>query len=271
LLYALPLWLLVFCAAGVSVSQARGSDFAIAGRAGVLMDMRTGKILWQHNQHIPLPPASTTKILSALVVLERSQLSERVKVPAEATKATGGSARLRAGERLAVEQLLYGMMLGSANDAAIALAGHAGGSVARFVDLMNEKARALDARRSSFQNPTGLPEQGHFATAGDLAVITRAALASPDFRRIVAAREYQWRSANWRGELKNSNGFLQSYAGAIGVKTGHTRDAGFCLVAAAARGEKSFIAVILKSTEKSVWRDAKTLLDYGFKENGGAR
>jgi D-alanyl-D-alanine carboxypeptidase (penicillin-binding protein 5/6) len=268
--YAVPVWLLAACAAGVSVPHARAAEVAIAGHAAVLMEMPKGKELWQRNPDIRLAPASTTKILAALLVLERSNLADRVKVPAEASKATGGSARLRAGERLSVEQLLYGMMLGSANDAAIALANHAGGSVASFVKLMNEKARDLDARRSSFSNPTGLPQQGHLTTARDLGLITRAALANPDFRRIVGARKYSWRSANWRGELQNSNLLLQSYSGAIGVKTGQTSEAGFCLVAAAARGEKSLIAVILKSTETSGWHDARNLLDYGFKKIGHA-
>jgi D-alanyl-D-alanine carboxypeptidase (penicillin-binding protein 5/6) len=263
--YVLLRWLLVLCAAGISVSRAHGSDLTIAAHGAVLMEMRTGKIFWQRNQGIRLAPASTTKILTALLVLERSKLTDHVKVPAEATRATGGSVRLRAGERLSVEQLLYGMMLGSANDAAIALANHAGGSVARFVNLMNEKARDIDARRSSFRNPMGLPQKGHLTTARDLGVISREALANPDFHKIVAARRYRWRSAQWHGELKNSNLLLEKYPGAIGVKTGNTIEAGFCLVAAAARGEKSLIAVILKSTEKSGWHDAKALLDYGFR------
>lgn len=247
-----------------SLSPAHGADITIAGQAAVLMDTRTGRILWQRNQDLALAPASTTKILTALVVLERSKASDILTVPAEATKATGGSARLQPGERVSVEQLLYGMMLGSANDAAIALANHAGGSVARLVNSMNDKARSLGALRSSFHNPTGLPQKGHVTTARDLALITRAALANPEFRKIVAARKYPWRSAKWQGELKNSNLLLESYQGAIGVKTGQTREAGFCLIAAAARGEESFIAVILKSAEKSGWQDAKKLLDYGF-------
>ena len=267
---AAGLWLLVTCATAISISQAYGSDLAIAGHAAVLMEMSTGKELWQRNPDIRLAPASTTKILAALLVLERSNLTDRIKVPAEASRATGGSARLRAGEQLSVEQLLYGMMLGSANDATIALANHAGGSVPGFVKLMNEKARDLQAQRSSFRNPTGLPQQGHLTTARDLGLITRAALANRDFRRIVAARKYSWRSANWRGEIQNSNLLLESYPGAIGVKTGQTSEAGFCLVAAAARAEKNLIAVVLKSTEKSGWHDARNLLDYGFKITGDA-
>jgi serine-type D-Ala-D-Ala carboxypeptidase (penicillin-binding protein 5/6) len=249
----------------MSVSPAHAAGIMITGQAAVLMETRTGKILWERNKHLSLAPASTTKILTALLVIERTKPSDVVTVPIEATAATGGTAHLRAGERLSVEQLLYGMLLGSANDAAIALANHASGSVARFVNLMNKKAQSLGAVRSSFRNPTGLPQKGHVTTAYDLAVIARAALANPGLRKIVAARTYLWRSAQWQGEMKNSNVLLETYEGAIGVKTGQTREAGFCLVAAAARGDDSFIAVVLKSTEQSGWQDARNILDYGFR------
>ena len=244
---------------------AHGAEIKIAGQAAVLMETRGGKILWQRNQNLSLAPASTTKILTALVVLEQSKASDIVTIPAEATRATGGTASLQTGERMSVEKLLYAMMLGSANDAAIALATHAGGSVEKFVGLMNDKARSLGALQSSFRNPTGLPQKGHVTTARELAMITRAALANVEFRDIVAAKNLPWKSAKWQGELKNSNVLLKTYHGAIGVKTGQTSEAGFCFVAAAARGDESFIAVILKSTEKSGWDDAKTLLDHGFK------
>jgi D-alanyl-D-alanine carboxypeptidase (penicillin-binding protein 5/6) len=262
---ATVVWLLLTSVTAVSVSPAHATGITITGKAAVLMETRTGKILWERNKYVSLAPASTTKILTALVVMERSKPSDVVTVPIEATVATGGTAHLRAGERLSVEQLLYGMLLGSANDAAIALANHASGSVARFVNLMNEEARSLGAVRSSFRNPTGLPQKGHVTTAHDLAVIARAALENPGLRKVVAARTYPWRSAEWQGEMKNSNVLLETYEGAIGVKTGQTREAGFCLVAAAARSDKSYIAVVLKTTEQSGWQDARNILDYGFK------
>jgi serine-type D-Ala-D-Ala carboxypeptidase (penicillin-binding protein 5/6) len=258
-------WLLLSWAIAVCVSPAHATGITITGQAAVLMEMRTGKVLWQRNKDLSLAPASTTKILTALVVIERSKTSDVVTVPIEATVATGGTAHLRAGERVSVEQLLYGMLLGSANDAAIALANHSSGSVARFVNLMNKEARSLGALRSSFRNPTGLPQKGHVATAHDLAAIARSALANPALRKIFAARSYPWRSAQWQGEIKNSNVLLETYQGAIGVKTGQTREAGFCLVAAAARGSEGFIAVVLKSTEQSGWQDTRNVLDYGFK------
>jgi D-alanyl-D-alanine carboxypeptidase (penicillin-binding protein 5/6) len=257
--------LLITWAVGICASAAHGAELKIAGQAAVLMEMRAGKILWQQNQDIALAPASTTKIMTALIVLQRNKPGDIAIVPAQATSATGATAKLQKNERLAVEQLLFAILIGSANDAALTLAKHTGGSVAKFVGMMNDKARDLGALRSSFQNPTGLPEKGHVTTARDLAVITRAALDYPTFRRIVAAKRYPWKSAKWQGTLKNSNDLLDNYPGAIGVKTGNTREAGFCLVGAAARGAETLIAVILKSSEKAVWQDARKLFDYGFK------
>jgi D-alanyl-D-alanine carboxypeptidase (penicillin-binding protein 5/6) len=132
---------------------------------------------------------------------------------------------------------------------------------------MNQKARSLGALHSEFFNPTGMPHRGQLTTASDLAVITKAALANPEFRRIVATKSYLWKSSKWEGVLDNSNELLGSYDGAIGVKTGNTREAGYCLVAAAQRRDQTFIAVILGSQEKHVWQDAKKLLDYGFKNS----
>jgi D-alanyl-D-alanine carboxypeptidase (penicillin-binding protein 5/6) len=264
-----PFWasIVFFFVAAMSISlpvPSRAAELKVQAQAALLMDANTGKLLWQRRRDLPLAPASTTKILSALILLEQSKPAELVTVPMDATKAGGGSARLRAGERLPVEQLLYAMMLVSANDAAIALAQHAAGSVPRFVAQMNESARKLGALRSSFRSPTGLPEKGHVTTAFDLGIITREALQHPLFRAVTAARTYSWRSAVWSGELKNSNALLERYPGAMGVKTGQTREAGFCLVAAAERRDKRLIAVLLKSSERAVWRDATMLLDFGF-------
>ncbi|MDH3443987.1 MAG: D-alanyl-D-alanine carboxypeptidase [Deltaproteobacteria bacterium] len=257
-------WLFLAWGNVLALSPALGAEVEIDGQAAVLLETRSGKILWQRNKDLSLEPASTTKILTALIVLEHAKLEDLVTVPAEAAAASGSTVRLQKGEQVAVEQLLYAMLLRSANDAAITLAAHIGGTVGKFAGMMNDKARSLGALQSSFRNPTGLPQKGHVTTARDLAVITRAALENQDFRRIVAAKNQTWKSAKWQGTLKNSNILLNSYEGAVGVKTGHTREAGFCLVAAAARGDEFLVAVILNSTKKSGWRDAKTLLDHGF-------
>jgi D-alanyl-D-alanine carboxypeptidase (penicillin-binding protein 5/6) len=242
---------------------AMGAELDIVAKAAVLMEMRTGSILWAKNRDLPRPPASTAKILTAAVVLDRVALKEIVTAPIP-TNASKTSVLFQAGEGLTVENLLYALLLQSSNDAALALAFHVGGSTSKFVQLMNQKARSIGALRSQFHNPTGLPQRGQVTTARDLALITKAALANPDFRRIVATKSYPWKSLKWEGVLENSNELLKSYDGAIGVKTGNTREAGYCLVAAAQRGDKTLIAVILGSQEKHVWQDAKNLLDYGF-------
>jgi D-alanyl-D-alanine carboxypeptidase (penicillin-binding protein 5/6) len=236
----------------------------VIAKAAALMDGNSGQFLWTKNPNLQLPPASTVKILSALVVLERNRIDETVRIPAPATRITGATLPLYTGEELSVEMLLFAMLLSSANDAAMALADHSGGSVEKFVALMNRDVQRLGALSSNFLNPTGLPHARQFSTAHDLALITKAALANAVFRRIVAAKTYPWKSARRQGELKNSNKLLDDYAGAIGVKTGNTQEAGYCLVAAAARGKATLIAVVLNSGEKDVWQDAKKVLDYGF-------
>ena len=245
---------------------AMGAERDIVAKAAVLMEMRTEKILWEKNKDLPRPPASTAKILTASVILDRVALKEIVTVPiTKTTTSKNSGVSLQGGERLGVQDLLYALLLQSSNDAALALASHVGGSTPKFVQLMNQKARSLGALDSHFLNPTGLPQRGQVTTAHDLALITKAALANPDFRKIVATKSYPWKSLKWDGVLENSNELLKSYDGAIGVKTGNTREAGHCLVAAAQRGDKALIAVILGSQEKHVWQDAKHLLDYGFK------
>lgn len=260
----LPLMLGFFCLLALHPASAAESKLDIVAQAAVLMEMQTGKILWARNRNLPLPPASTAKILTALVVLERSRPSEIVTIPIAATLSKGSTAQLQGGERVSIENLLYALLVQSANDAAVALASHTSGSVTKFAALMNQKARSLGALQSHFLNPSGLPQKGQVTTARDLAVITRAAMMNSEFRKIVATKSHSWKSAKWQGELQNSNELLGSYNGAIGVKTGNTKEAGFCLVAAAERGHENYIAVVLRSQEKAVWQDAKTLLDYGF-------
>ena len=244
---------------------AMGAERDIVAKAAVLMEMRTEKILWEKNKDLPRPPASTAKILTASVILDRVALKEIVTVPiTKTTTSKSSGVSLQGGERLGIQDLLYALLLQSSNEVALALASHVGGSTAKFVQLMNQKARSLGALDSHFLNPTGLPHRGQVTTAHDLALITKAALANPDFRKIVATKSYPWKSLKWEGVLENSNELLSSYDGAIGVKTGNTREAGYCLVAAAQRGDKALIAVILGSQEKHVWQDAKQLFDYGF-------
>src|SRR5918995_7475135 len=232
------------------------AELKIAAKAAVLMNAQSAKILWGQNQDLRLPPASTAKILTALVMLDHSRTSDVLTIPAEALHVSGATAQLTAGEKLSVGDLLHAMLLGSGNDAAIALAFHTAASIESFVERMNQKAHNLGAVRSHFFNPTGMPHPQQLTTARDLALITKAALENSELRKIVGKRTYPWSSRGWQGTIKNSNKMLSSYHGAIGVKTGNTREAGYCLVAAAQRGGQIYIAVVLKSQEQAVWRDA---------------
>ena len=256
--------LLLFLAWVILPHVSAAAELKIAAKAAVLMNAQTGKFLWAQNPDLRLPPASTAKILTALVVLDHSRTSDVVTIPAEALRVSGAITQLTAGEKLSVSDLFHAMLLGSGNDAATALALHTDRSMESFIQRMNHKARTLGAVRSRFFNPTGMPHPKQLTTAQDLALITKAALENSEFRSIVGKRTYRWRSIRWQGTNQNSNKLLSSYDSAMGVKTGNTREAGYCLVAAAQRARQTYIAVILKSDEKSVWQDARKLLDYGF-------
>jgi len=241
-----------------------GAGWDVTARAAVLMEMETGKILWEKNKQAPRPPASTAKILTALVTLDQVPLKQVVTVSTTTNANKRSAIALKGGERLTIQDLLYALLLQSNNDAALALASHIGGSTPNFVQIMNQKARSLGALHSKFFNPTGMPHRGQVTTASDLTLITKVALANPEFRRIVATKSYPWKSSTWEGTMDNSNQLLKSYTGAIGVKTGSTREVGHFLVAAVQREDKTLIAVVLGSQEKQVWEDAKKLLDHGF-------
>lgn len=225
--------------------------------AAVLMDGESGRILYAHNPDQPMPIASITKIMTALVALERCDPATEYTVTAE-DMAEGSSMYLKAGEKLTLEALLYGLMLPSGNDAALAVARCVSGSVEDFVAAMNAKAKALGMTNTSFANPSGLDDPAHFSTARDMAVLTRAALAREDFRAIVSTRSLTVGERT----LVNHNKLLGWYEGCMGVKTGYTTTAGRTLVSAAERNGQTLIAVTLKDSRD--WEDHKALLDYGF-------
>lgn len=239
----------------------------VEAKAAVLMDGASGRILYAKNAHLPLPPASTTKIMTAILALENGRLGDRVCVSRRAAETAEASIWLEEGEELSLEDLLYALLLQSANDAAVAIAEHIGGSQEEFVALMNRRARELGARQTHYANPHGLDDPQHYSTAYDLAVLARHALALPDFRRFVSTpkKTIPWPGHPWDRVLYNRNRLLQgseAYPGAIGVKTGYTQKAGSCLVAAARRNNLELIAVVLNSP--NMYQEIKSLLDYGF-------
>jgi D-alanyl-D-alanine carboxypeptidase (penicillin-binding protein 5/6) len=236
----------------------------VEAEAAVLMIAGTQRILYAINPDAIMYPASTTKIITALTALEKGKADSVVTISGSAAVCDGSSLELQPGDRLRLRDLLYGMMLVSGNDAAEAVAEHIAGSVPAFVALMNAKARQLGAASTHFSNPHGLPDPtNHYTTAKDLAVITSQALQNPEFRKIVATRDFSVPLLNRPPlQISNTNKLLKSYPGANGVKTGYTEAAGDCLVAAATRGSVQLVVVLLNDDER--WTDAANLLDYGF-------
>jgi len=234
----------------------------LTARAALLADGRTGTILFEQAAHERLAPASTTKIMTALLALEHGDLADVVTVPEEALMVGEASMGLQPGEEVTLEALLYGLLLVSANDAALTIAMHIGGSVEDFVALMNERAAALGLSDTHFVNPHGLDDPQHFTSAADLLTLTREALSNPDFARIVATPE-----ATVAGRLLvNTNQLLGTYEGADGVKTGTTNTAGECLIASATRERGQAIVIVLGSSNR--YADAKALLDFYFEHYG---
>lgn len=249
-------------------AAAAPSQPSIRAASAILIDRSDGAVLWESNGHERRAVASTTKIVTALVVLANSDISEIV-IASEHAEEVGEDdpvateIELRRGDRVSVETLLYALLLESANDAAIALAEHVAGSVSQFVLRMNELAFSMGARDSQFVNPHGLDEPGHYSSAYDLALFARTALDNEVFRRIVGTVQFELRlSGRSSRRIENRNQLLTTYAGADGVKTGQTRASGRLLVASATRGTESRLAVLLSSPEP--FSEAATVLDYGF-------
>lgn len=236
----------------------------ITGQAAVVLEEPCGEALYSLNDHSPLPPASLTKIMTAVVTAERSDLSQQVKVDidgAELSADTDSTVMgLAPGQTLSVRDLLYGMLLPSGNDAALALAEYAGGGVPEFVDLMNQKAVELGLNDTHFSNPHGLNDAGLYTSALDIATLGSVLLQNPDLAQIVGSESYQ---PAWDGPpVNNINLLIGLYPGAIGVKTGYTDEAGQTIVGAAERDGRRIIVSVMRSQDLFV--DASALLDWAF-------
>lgn len=234
--------------------------------SAVLVDLDSGRTLFGLDAAERRPVASLTKIMTAYLVLQETSPDDVVTVSANAASGTVvgiSTLGLIEGETLRVEDLLYALMLQSANDAAVALAEHVAGDVDTFVDLMNRTASRLGMSRTSFASPNGLDDAG-YSTARDLAKLTRAAYGISGFATVVAARTHAIPSPDGDPRIvQNRNALLWLYPGATGVKTGFTTPAGFCMVAAAERGDEHLLAVVLGEPSEP-FSDAATLLDHGF-------
>ena len=245
-------------------SDAELSAPDVSARAAVLIDAASGAVLFEKNSSERLPMASTTKIMTAYVILNSLPLDRVVTVPKEATRIEGSSIYLQENEEITVETLLYGLLLESGNDAAHTLAVACAGNIPAFAEKMNQAGARMGLQNTCFQNPHGLTAEGHYTTAYELARITAAALQNPTFKAIVSTQKKLAPSMD--GKLTrlflNHNKLLRYYDGAIGVKTGYTKAAGRCLVSAAERNGQTFIVVTLD--DGNDWNDHTRLLDYAF-------
>lgn len=234
----------------------QGQPPVLSVASAVVVDLDAGQTLYAWQPDVPLPPASTVKVMTALLVLQQANVEDTVVVSPSAAAAAGSRMGLQAGEAITVLDLLYGLLLPSGNDAAVALAEHVAGDEAAFVALMNHTAQSLGLDGTRFTNPHGLDEEGQFATAADLLVITRAALDYPVFEQIVATRTATVADRI----LANTNELLGAYPGVDGIKTGTTDAAGECLIASVSRNGHRLVAVVLGSQDR--YADVRVLLDY---------
>ena len=236
------------------------SAISVSAECACVIDMVTGRVIYEKNMNKQHTMASTTKIMTALVALENSNFEDVVTVSANAAGEEGTSLYLKKNQKITMEDLLYGLMLQSGNDAAIAIAEGVSGSVEEFSKLMNERAKNIGAKNTSFKNPNGLDEEGHFTTAYDLAIIAREAMKNEKFSQIVSSKSKQ--ILDGTQTVSNHNKMLKMYDGCVGVKTGFTKKSGRCLVTAAVRGGVSVVAVTLNAPDD--WNDHTKMLDYAF-------
>lgn len=232
---------------------------AVSAEAAILMDGESGRILYEKDAHTPRLIASTTKLLTALVAVESTPDLEKEIVVKPEYQAEGSSMYLKVGETLTLRELLYGLLLASGNDAALAIAGGCAGTVETFVGWMNEWAADLGMENSHFANPNGLDDEEHYSTAYDMALLAQAVLKNETLREMVATRSITVAGRS----LTNHNKLLWQYEGCMGMKTGYTEAAGRTLVSCAVRKGQTLICVTLK--DRDDWKDHAALFDYGFR------
>ncbi|PKR78891.1 D-alanyl-D-alanine carboxypeptidase [Halalkalibacillus sediminis] len=240
------------------------ADIGVSARNAIVMDMNTKEILYEKNANESREIASITKILTAIVAIEQSELDDRVTISPYASRMAGSSIYTKAGQVYTLEDLVNGLLLRSGNDAAVAIAEHVAGSEKGFAYLMNEKARWIGMDNSSFQNPHGLDEEGHYSTAYDMALLTTYAMNSNEqFKEIFGRKQY--RSENIDYSWFNKNKLLQSYSDfCTGGKTGYTGQAGRTLVSTASHNGDDIVVVTLQAPDD--WNDHRQLYKYAFEK-----
>jgi serine-type D-Ala-D-Ala carboxypeptidase (penicillin-binding protein 5/6) len=241
----------------------------IKSRAALTIDASTGEILFSKNSDHRLPPASTTKLMTAIVVIENEDISKVVTISKKASRTAPTKAGFRPGDRITIEGLLYAALMESANDAAVALAEAVAGSEQEFVRLMNEKASLIGAVDTKYSNATGLPSQDHYTTALDLSKIMSYALGFPKLREIIGTPQAKITTEKGRTiHLRSTDKLLWSDEKVIGGKTGYTQKAGHCFVGAAQSATKMILVAILGSpSRKNLWRDTETLISANLQQS----
>jgi serine-type D-Ala-D-Ala carboxypeptidase (penicillin-binding protein 5/6) len=254
---------------GMEISPAEkpvgAAEPAVVAQSAAVIDSFTGEFLFVKNENALEYPASSTKILTALLVIEAGDLDKMVTIDLSDTKVEPSNLELKPGEQYTRRQLLYGLLLKSANDVAMALARDNAGSIEAFAEKMDRRAEELGATNSHFANPHGLHEPNHYTTAHDLALIARVAMEQPFFRHLVSTIYYPWKSPKGTVyQLRNHNRLLRHFAGCNGLKTGYTRAAQQVLVSSALREGHEVISVVLHTDKPGIWEDSKALLTYGL-------
>ena len=246
------------------LAQSDTAGLPLAARGAIVIDAFTGASLYEKNADEPQFPASTTKIMTALLVIEAGDLDKEVECTLEDSKVGESSLNLKPGQHFTRRQMLYGLMLKSANDVAHALGRDNAGSIEAFAEKMTRRAAELGAKNTLFANPNGLHDRLHYTTPRDLALIARAAMQQPLFRQIVSTRAYNWVAASAVHPLTNHNRLLDRLPGCTGVKTGYTIPAQQVLVSALLRDHREVIAVVMHTDKPGIWDDSTLLLHYGL-------
>lgn len=249
---------------GLARAQEVRREYTPNAKAAALIELKTGNLLYGYHENTPLPMASTTKVMTALLAIENCAPDELVTAGHNAFGVPGTSIYLSEGESLRMADMLQGLMLASGNDAAVAIAEHVAGSVDSFAKMMTQRARELGCKSTIFLTPHGLPCQGHQTTAYELALIAREAMSHEAFRAIVSTQRsaIPWEGRSYDRILNNKNRLLSEYEGATGIKTGYTKAAGRCLVFGARRDGLELVGVVLGCPD---WfEESKRLLDYGY-------
>ena len=256
---------LIYCFLGIGPVFAADPP-EITGDTAVLIDPQNMQVLYDKDMNKRMYPASTTKILTGIIAIEKGNMNDLIPISWEAVHIEGTHIGLQEGEQLTLKDLLYALLLNSSNDSGMAIAEYYGESVEGFSTLMNKKAEQIGAVHSNFTNPHGLPEENHYTTAYDMALIGQYAMQNEKFRQIVKEKTMTISRVDPDAQryLVNHNKILWKYEGATGIKTGYTVSAGQCIVAGANRNDRELIVVVLKSDGNAIWSDTETLFNYGF-------